>query len=80
MGGKKDACAESDENANYGAKKPRRKKGSEYIEGGRACFRATTQRQQRQRKHASVDRTSLDPALRPTVMLFRQIRECLTPG
>ena len=72
-GGKKDTRDESDENAKHGAKKPRRKKGSEYIEGGRACFRATTQRKQRQRKDAGADRTSLDPALRTIGMSFRQV-------
>src|ERR1700685_4737911 len=61
-GGKKDARAESDENAKYGAKKPSREKGSEDIKGGCACFRATTQRQQRQRNHASANRASLDTA------------------
>src|ERR1700722_1286380 len=72
-GGKKNARAESDENAEHGAKKPGRKEGSEYIEGGCARSRATTQRQQRQRKDAGADRTSLDPALRPIGISFRQV-------
>jgi ribonuclease HI len=42
---KKEACAESNEDADHAAKKPRRKKSSEYIEGGSAHFRAATQGQ-----------------------------------
>src|ERR1700761_1376942 len=79
-GGKKDTRAESDENAKHGAKKPRRKKGSEYIERGGAYFRTTTQRKQRQRKDADADRASLDPTLGTIGMSFRQVWQCLAPG
>jgi len=73
-GGKKDTRTESDENAKRGAKKPRREKSSEYVEGGRASRGTTTQRQQWQRNEADADSTSHDPALS-----FRQVWQCLTP-
>ena len=78
-GSKEDARAESDENAKHAAKKPCRKKGSEYIEGGCADLGTTAQRQQRQRNDAGTERTPFDPALRRIAMLFRQVWQCLGP-